>query len=403
MKRTLVFLLAVVTLLFTTACNEKGTAKSVKGLEMVKVPGATYKTVYHQILHGDTPIYFNLKPSDVTLADFEIGKTEITYQTWYDVYKWATDEARGDKRYRFTNSGREGNAGIDGAEPTNNKNHPVTSISWFNAVIWCNALSEKAGLEPVYYFDGNVARDVRKIEELDVNIFEYTWPWNTYDEDAIKRNKEKFPNGYFEEDSFEDYYGSKDRISGGKLEPDSNGGDISERNRQPLIDLLEGEACELQKHFKIDASKNGFRLPTCLEWVYAAKGGKPGSYEWDMKYSGSDTASEVGWFRSECGYDTNIKKMNKFLPEYGTKNVATKKPNGLGIYDMSGNVGEMTQSFRMDIYNSNGMDANLRTYWAASGWNGNNSELPEDSTLSMIKLDDTKGNVVGFRVARNAQ
>ena len=122
-----------------------------------------------------------------------------------------------------------------------------------------------------------------------------------------------------------------------------------------------------------------------------------------MKYSGSDTASEVGWFRSECGYDTSIKKMNEFLPEYGTKAVATKKANSLGIYDMSGNVGELIGSFCMDIDNNFALDAKLCTYWAASTWIGDDTMLPEYSTLTMIKLNGTKGNAVGFRVARNAQ
>ena len=169
MKKTFSSLLIGAIAFFATACNGNGVVKSVKGLEMVKVQGSTYKTVYHQLLQdaGDFDMrVFDLEPSSVTLADFEIGKTEITYQTWYDVYKWATDETRGDKRYRFTDSGREGNAGTDGAEPTSKKNQPVTKITWYNAVIWCNALSEKAGLEPVYYFDGQIARDVRKSKIL---------------------------------------------------------------------------------------------------------------------------------------------------------------------------------------------------------------------------------------------
>ena len=65
---------------------------------------------------------------------------------------------------------------------------------------------------------------------------------------------------------------------------------------------------------------SGYRLPTVEEWQYAAEGGK--SY----KYSGSDNLDEVGWYDGNSGDKTHP--------------VAQKKPNGYGLYDMSGNVWE---------------------------------------------------------------
>ena len=65
-----------------------------------------------------------------------------------------------------------------------------------------------------------------------------------------------------------------------------------------------------------------FRIPKRSEWLYAAKGGlKSKGYT----YSGSNILSEVAW------YSENAKDVH---------NVATKKPNELGIYDMSGNAWE---------------------------------------------------------------
>lgn len=66
-----------------------------------------------------------------------------------------------------------------------------------------------------------------------------------------------------------------------------------------------------------------FRMPTEAEWEYAARGG---SKSQRYQYSGSDNLDDVAW--SNC---SSIKKLQP---------VGSKNPNELGIYDMSGNVGE---------------------------------------------------------------
>jgi formylglycine-generating enzyme required for sulfatase activity len=95
--------------------------------------------------------------TNVTFPAFYIGETEITYELWKAVYDWATDSARGANQYTFANAGRQG--GDTGTGPVGTDQHPVTEISWRDAVVWCNACSEAAGKTPVYKYGGAVLRE----------------------------------------------------------------------------------------------------------------------------------------------------------------------------------------------------------------------------------------------------
>jgi len=72
--------------------------------------------------------------------------------------------------------------------------------------------------------------------------------------------------------------------------------------------------------FTCDFNANGYRLPTSVEWEWAARGNEK------YNFAGSDNFDEVAWTKD------NSK---------GTRDVKTKKPNGFGLYDMNGNVSEI--------------------------------------------------------------
>ena len=85
---------------------------------------------------------------------------------------------------------------------------------------------------------------------------------------------------------------------------------------------------------------NGYRLPTNAEYEYAMKGG-PDNANYPYFYSGSNDINDVCWFE-----DNAIKVVGG---EPVVHAVGTKKPNSLGIYDLSGNIEEYTGEWYLQL------------------------------------------------------
>jgi hypothetical protein len=97
-----------------------------------------------------------------------------------------------------------------------------------------------------------------------------------------------------------------------------------------------------------------FGLPTLGQWQYAAKGGNKSQ---GYTYSGSNTPGDVAWYSGNCTSRQNVK---------------TKSPNELGIYDMSGNVEELTCT-RLSGYS----DPNY--YYCGGNYQSSSAEITVES------------------------
>jgi formylglycine-generating enzyme required for sulfatase activity len=94
--------------------------------------------------------------------------------------------------------------------------------------------------------------------------------------------------------------------------------DIKQKFLPKLNELLKNELTENKL--------KTFDLPTEAEWEYAARGGEGNKHQ----YAGSNEIDEVGWYNKNSHQET--------------KPVALLKPNKFGLYDMSGNLFEWTNT-----------------------------------------------------------
>jgi formylglycine-generating enzyme required for sulfatase activity len=152
----------------------------------------------------------------------------------------------------------------------------------------------------------------------------------------------------------------------------------------------------------INASANGYRLPTEAEWEYAADGGQMSK---SYTYSGSDDADEVAWYWQNAGDKKLTGFWNWTAIEQNhdqTKPVGGKKPNELGLYDMSGNVREWCWDWYGDLETNvtdpKGSPSGFSRVWKGGGWIGA-ADFCETAFRGSLAANG-KGPDQGFRVCR---
>lgn len=240
------------------------------------------------------------KIANIPVKPYWIMTTEITYRLYQAIYQWATNNG-----YELSDgcNGWKNNSCLT-SKSTQNQ-HPVTLVSWMDAIVWANALSERLGLQPVYIT--TTGQVIKSVEDTAVKV--------------------------------------------------------------------------------IVKNTNGFRLPTLNEWHITARGGfkaiQNGTY--GTPHAGSNNQDLVAWSEASS-------------QRQGTGVVKQKKPNELGIYDMSGNVSEWVyDSFLSDQKITSDLFNNMH-YFCGESWK-------KSKGLNLAYCDihsrQFRLNDIGFRLVRS--
>ena len=133
-----------------------------------------------------------------------------------------------------------------------------------------------------------------------------------------------------------------------------------------------------------DKEADGYRLPTEAEWEWLARGGE------NYTYAGSNNLDDVAWYTSNAN-DT------------GTREVKTKKANGYGLYDMSGNVREWCYDWFGTVESSTadtGVSSNFYRVQRGGSWFISGDLCQVSSRYA--SYPDNRVSYYGFRVVRSS-
>jgi formylglycine-generating enzyme required for sulfatase activity len=142
----------------------------------------------------------------------------------------------------------------------------------------------------------------------------------------------------------------------------------------------------IEKLNKKTGGEIGFRLPSEAEWEYAARSG--GKKE---RYAGGDDIDKLAWYNGNSGGSTHP--------------VGIKQPNGLGVYDMSGNVYEWVEDDYQGDYTwapadgSAWVDSPCNLFRVLRGGSWDFIARCCRSAFRISVLSNRQYNSIGFRLA----
>lgn len=295
-----------------------GVFSSTTGSELFYVPGTGGTRPEHFTFKGGVSTArstLRSTPEGIKIQNLYVAKHPITQAEYQKVM--------GSKPSYFSDPDQSRFAGnnFKGVLRANAGERPVESVTWMDAIHFCNQLSEKDGLTPVYTITGDTPEQVTR-----------------------------------------------------------------------------------------DPNANGYRLPTEAEWIWIATAAS-GANDTNIAQKsniGSVLFGNFAWFRDNAmlGAQTNLnpKVWQAFTnPEYGTKPVGGKKPNELGIYDMSGNVWEWVEDWygERTYERDNGPASGTYKVLKGGSFHARKEFLKVDYRKK--HLPDRTNKLIGFRIVRNVK
>ena len=219
-RLSIFFLVPLAFLIGGCAKGKKAGPPAPEGMRLIA--GGTFQMGSKNAVRPD-----ELPVHNVTVSAFYMDKTEVTQADYLALM------------------------GVNPSHFTGDPKRPVENVTWFDAVLYCNARSRRDGLEEVYSFSG---------------------------------------------------------VSG-----------------------TVGNGCTGLGSLNVNPLRNGYRLPTEAEWEYACRAGSSVDFYWGAIWP-LETKADTTVIDAHAVWLHNSNNT--------TARVRTKRPNGLGLYDMGGNVAE---------------------------------------------------------------
>lgn len=308
-------------------------------------------------------------PYPTTVKPFRLAMYETSYNTWYEVLKWA--EKHG---YNIVNKGVEGvfgevlnekNMSDAGAEPKLVE-MPVCRLTWRDVMVWCNALSEMKGLKPVYCTDKDFKTPLRDSTGVAFDdLKNYATEPGEVDNPYVDENANGFRLPYVKEWE----YAARKRLDATAISGRNVSGDET------------GSAIETTATEQM----NGLSFPLST---------KQNEYCWQRQNSASNGPSKTYTGQDDTTTTLSAKTGKSFFG-WRMHLSGGRLPNHLGFFDMSGNVPEWC--FDYDVpYGS------MNKFSTARGQRGGDylNEIV-GSRCSGNKGGALVGLTSGFRIAQN--
>ena len=318
-------------------------------------------------------------PYPSKVKPFKMSKYMVSYNTWYYVYQWALTNG-----YKFVNKGCEGlyANGIsaaayykfnEGGKPQVEE-MPASGMNWRDTIVWCNALSQMLGLQPVYCSDADFTTPLKDSTQSTTKLTDFTWDKTPgkIDNPYVNPNA----NGYRLPYTAEWEYAARKNHDGtcipGRNMPGDNTGSLKAPTSDDVANGFEFSKSTISGNFY---------------WFRQNSSNGPSSTASGKNDSNDTIYSKLASYSSSaCAY---TKGSNRTHLSGG------KLPSHLGFYDLSGNLCEWMFEYHLQYGSAlkfapkrecRGTDFVTTTNWTSSGERG--AFFPLDSGL-------------GFRICQN--